>query len=380
MLLSLVMIGCARTGGCGDTVSDALTDTSPDTTDTDTATDGTTDTAPIQTDVIVLRNATLAGEGPMSGTVADVRFEDGIITEIGAVSLDGAEVVDLKGRWLSPAFIDSHVHLAYREDGPGMLDGGVAVAVDLAAPMAFFAEDLSPLTLLLAGPMVTAVGGYPTQSWGSNGYGVECADEDDAVAAVSLLHKAGAAVIKLPITGSAVLTEDALTAAASAAHDLGLKVASHAMSDDDVALAVSVGVDVLAHTPTGSLSDATVASLSDRAVIPTLAAFGGSTTAVDNLRRLHEAGTTVLYGTDFGNITTAGIISGELMLMAEAGMSGAEILAAGTSVPADWWGLSDMGRIDIGSPASLLVLTADPTIEPLTLAQPEAVWIAGVER
>ena len=309
-----------------------------------------------------------------------MRLEDGVITALGSVSLEGAEVIDLDGRWLAPAFIDSHVHLSYRADAPGMLDGGVAVAVDLAAPMSSFEEDLFPLTLLRAGPMVTAIGGYPTQSWGSNGYGVECAGAEDAVAAVDGLHKAGAAVIKLPITGSAVLSEAALLEAAAAAHERGMKVASHAMSDADVALAVAVGVDVLAHTPTASLSDATVSSLSDRAVVPTLAAFGGSTTAVDNLRRLHEAGARVLYGTDFGNISTAGILSSELALMIEAGMSGDEILAAGTSDPADWWGLTGMGRIDIGSPASLLVLAEDPSAEPLTLAEPEAVWIAGVQR
>lgn len=370
MLPILTVLSCARpTAGCADTMAEALPD-SP----------RSTDTSPQQDGAVVLQGATLAGAGPRSGEVADVRMEDGVITAIGAVSLEGAEVVDLAGRWLAPAFIDSHVHLSYRADGPGMLDGGVAFAVDLAAPMGSFAEDLSPLTLLRSGPMVTAVGGYPTQSWGSGGYGVECADAEDAVAAVAGLHEAGAAVIKLPITGSAVLSESALAAAADAAHDLGMAVASHAMSDEDVALALAVGVDVLAHTPTGSLSDATVAAMADRAVIPTLAAFGGSAVAVDNLRRLHEAGARILYGTDFGNVTTAGILSAELALMAEAGMSGAEILAAGTEAPADWWGLPGAGRVDVGSPASLLVLAADPTAEPLTLAQPVSVWIAGTQR
>jgi imidazolonepropionase-like amidohydrolase len=373
MLLWLSWLGCARpTGGCADTVAEVAS-AAP-------GADTGADTEAVQSGAVVLRGAVLSGAGPLSGTVADVRLEDGIITELGEVSTAGAEVVDLTGRWLAPAFIDSHVHLAYRPDGPGMLDGGVAAAVDLAAPVSFLAADLSPLIVLHAGPMVTAVGGYPTQSWGSGGYGLECAGEADAVAAVSSLHAAGARVIKLPITGSAVLSQAALTAAAQAAHDLGMRVASHAMADDDVSLAVAVGVDVLAHTPTGGLSDATVAALADRAVIPTLAAFGGSSTAVDNLRRLHEAGATVLYGTDFGNVSTAGILQSELMLMAEAGLSGAEILAAGTETPAEWWGLSGLGRIDVGSAASLLVLTADPTVEPLTLSAPQAVWIAGVKR
>ena len=48
-----------------------------------------------------------------------------------------------------------------------------------------------------------------------------------------------------------------------------------------------MNMDVLAHCPTSYLSDQTIELWSSRTIIPTLHAFGGSSTAVDNLRRFH---------------------------------------------------------------------------------------------
>ncbi|MBM4368929.1 MAG: amidohydrolase family protein, partial [Deltaproteobacteria bacterium] len=137
------------------------------------------------------------------------------------------------------------------------------------------------------------------------------------------------------------------------------------------------GADALAHTPTSPLSAATLALWSGRAVISTLDAFGGSATAVANLRALRGAGATVLYGTDFGNSRDAGIASAEIVLLLEAGLSGEEILAAGTSAPADYWGFSTLGRVAVGHDASFLVLDRDPRVDPLVLAEPAQVWIRG---
>src|ERR1700760_3589849 len=69
----------------------------------------------------------------------------------------------------------------------------------------------------------------------------------------------------------------------------------------------------------GGPAGATVAAGRGRAVISTLAAFGGSPAAVDNLRRLRAAGATVLYGTDLGNLDVAGPSEPEIALPARAG-------------------------------------------------------------
>lgn len=320
--------------------------------------------------------------GLAAGDFIDILVENGRVTALGpAGSLSSeAERVSLEGRTVAPAFIDSHVHLTYRPDAAGMADGGVAAAVDMAAPLASLAEDAAPLLLRASGPMVTSLYGYPTQSWGSDGYGWPCADAEEAAAAVRALAEAGADLIKLPVTDAPVLDEAALRAAVEAAHALGLPVASHALGDEHARLAAEVGADLLAHTPTSALAPETVAAWADGAVVSTLGAFGGSATAVRNLAALRAAGAQVLYGTDFGNTRTAGIDPDELALLVEAGLDGAAILEAGTSAPAARWGIEDLGAIRVGARASLLVLAADPREDPLTLAAPVAVYIDGVKR
>jgi len=60
-----------------------------------------------------------------------------------------------------------------------------------------------------------------------------------------------------------------------------------------------------------------------------------------------------------------------------AGLDGASIVRAGTSVPAEFLGLTDLGSLEIGKRASFLVLAADPTLDPHTLSQPIAVYVDG---
>jgi imidazolonepropionase-like amidohydrolase len=180
------------------------------------------------------------------------------------------------------------------------------------------------------------------------------------------------------LTDAPSLSLDVAGAIVERAHDLGLKVACHALSEENAAQAASLDVDVLAHAPLAPLSAATVDAFGGRAVIGTLAAFGGGAVAVDNLRRLHEAGALVLYGTDLGNSQTAGIQRDEIERLLAAGLSAEAIIAAGTSAAASYWGLHDLGSLAEGKRASLLVLPSDPLSDPSVLASPDAVYIDGV--
>jgi imidazolonepropionase-like amidohydrolase len=320
----------------------------------------------------VLAGATLVG-----GVQADVEVADGVIVAVGEGSAD-AERVDVRGLWIGPAFIDSHVHLAYRPGPEALAVGGVAGVVDMASPLEFLTAELAPLQVRASGPMVTAVGGYPTQSWGAGGYGVECADAEAAEAAVARLHTAGAKLVKLPVTGGPVLDAPALAAAVAAAQALGMRVASHALEDTGALAAAEAGADVLAHTPTEAMASATLAAWSGRAVVSTLAAFGGGPAADANLAALRARGATVLYGTDYGNTSHPGIDPDEIALLAQAGLDGPAILAAGTSMPAAYWGFDTLGSVAVGQAASLLVLGADPLLEPLAWTTPVQVYVDGV--
>ncbi len=357
--LFLALLGCAGTAASGPV-----------------AIDDSGLQVPVQQGALLLRGATLPG-----GTQAtDVLVVDGRIAALGeAAEVDtGTTLVDLTGRWLAPSFIDSHVHLAYRPEGEELLRNGVIGAVDFAAPVAALATDTGSLRVRWSGPMITAEGGYPTRSWGQAGYGIEVVGAEQATDAVQTVADAGAGLVKLPLAGEPYLSEAELQAAVEAADAIGLITTTHALGDVQVLRAAGVGITVLGHTPTSAMGSASVSAFSDRVVVSTLAAFGGSAATVDNLRALHDAGATVLYGTDFGNTSDARIQSRELELLLDAGLSGAEILTSGTSAPAALWGFDDLGAIEVGKSASLLVLDADPHVDPLTLSRPVQVWVDGV--
>ena len=328
--------------------------------------------------VASVRGARLFGEEEL----VDLLIEDGRVEAVvpAGAAPAGDQAVEADGRVVVPAFIDSHVHLVYLPEAEAMADGGIAAAVDLAAPMEFFGRDFGDVRVVGSGPMVTAVSGYPTRSWGSRGYGVECGNAEEAEAAVEMLAEAGAVVVKLPVTGEPVLSEHALRAAADRAHALGLKVASHALGSAEALRAAAIGADVLAHTPVQPLSDEAVDAWAGRAVISTLRAFGGSEAAIDNLRRLRDAGTVVLYGTDFGNTRTPGIDPNELALMAAAGMDDAAILESATSAPARWWGIDRLGSLSAGSDASFLLISPDAEGDPAAFGSADAVVLRGILR
>lgn len=312
------------------------------------------------------------------GTVADVTIRAGRIVSVGAAE-PSLPQVDATGATLAPAFIDSHVHLAYRPEPLLIAHQGIAAAVDLAAPIWFVSAAQGAVTVKSSGPMVTAVGGYPTQSWGRNGYGLEVGSQSEGEQAVDRLADAGVALIKLPFDEFGPQLDEAVQRAVVAqAHRRSLRVAAHALTDSSAAAAAQVGVDILAHTPTEPLKTTTSALWAGKTVLSTLAAFGGSDSAVKNLEQLRAVGALVLYGTDFGNGTTAGIDAREIALLMQAGLDGEAILEAGTSAPAAFWHFDDLGSLTPGQAASFLVLEEDPRENPLTLAHPRAVYLDGV--
>jgi imidazolonepropionase-like amidohydrolase len=317
----------------------------------------------------VLANGRLVG-----GERLSLEIRDGTISAIGDV--DGSlPIRDVSNQWIVPAAIDSHVHLTFLPVAERLRNAGVIGAVDLAAPLDALG-DSSPLELVSSGPMITAADGYPTQSWGSDGYGYECGDSQCVEDAVAELVAAGAKVIKVPV-GERGLFGELLDAAVRAAHGHGVLVAAHALGDSDAKEAARAGVDILAHTPVEPLTDQTVHAWSGRHVISTLVAFGGSTDVTDNLRRLRDAGATVIYGTDLGNTRHIGISREEITLLQEAGLDGEAIIESMTSAPAKLWRFSKLGAIEKGARAALLLYEEDPAANPSALASPREVIIAN---
>lgn len=268
-------------------------------------------------------------------------------------------------RW--PLIVDSHVHLSYWPVADALAQSGIGTVVDLAAPEAALSAK-SPLAVIAAGPMLTRPDGYPLDSWGSEGYGIPCADVACVETTIDRLASKGARVIKLAL-GDNGLDPALVVPAVARAHARGLKVAVHALDDASAKLAGDAGVDVLAHTPAEPLSDATVAAWKGRAVISTLAAFGAPA-APENLKRLRAAGCIVLYGTDLGNLRDAGPSLQEIALLRQAGLDDAAITAAMTTTPMEFWGLPR-------GEASFLLLDRDPRVDASALVNPKSIWLDG---
>jgi len=284
--------------------------------------------------------------------------------------------LDLTGFFVVPAFIDSHVHLAYYAVAEGLPAGGVVGAADFAAPIEHLSK-IFAIDVTQSGPMITPLGGYPTQSWGSDGFGLEVASPEEAVAAVDRLLDAGATFVKTPLSGTEGVDDATLQAIVGQAHARSARVAVHALSLADASRAIASGVDILGHTPVEPLGAELVDAWGERTVVSTLGAFGASQAAIDNLRAFAARGALVLYGTDLGNTRAVGIQSAEIDALVRAGFTGAAIVRSATSDAARFWGMGDIGRLAPGLRASFLVLDEDPNANPQTLATPHAVIFDG---
>ena len=310
---------------------------------------------------LAVRNARLPG-----GASVELLIRDGAIEYVGPRAPVADRERDLGGKIVVPAVIDSHVHLAYWPVGNALAESGVAGAVDLAAPLATLGRGDVRLRVAASGPMITAARGYPTRSWGADGYGLEVADAAGATNAVAALANRGADVIKVAL-GSDGLGRGELEAVVAAARARGLKVAAHALSAADVALAADAGVEILAHTPIEPIGSELAARWRGRYVITTLAAFAPLAAAA-NLRRLLAAGAIAVYGTDLGNTRELGVSRSEIAAMTEAGMSPRAIIESMTTTPAKLWGWHDLGAIEPRRRTPLLVLDRDPLEDPMALA------------
>jgi len=312
---------------------------------------------------------------------------------------DGLPVFGDEGCWVGPGLVDAHVHLAF--GGPAeALPGGVVAVRDLGAPLA---EALGwqagggpaagSAYVSVAGPVLTAPGGYPSTSWGAGGFAAFLADAGRAASVVGQLAADGVDLIKValePAGGAPVLSPAVLRAVVEAAHRSGLAVTAHALTVDMVRRAVDAGVNELAHTPVEPLPEELVESIASAgiSVVSTLQCFfagggdggdgGAGHRAVANAAALHRAGVRLVYGTDLGNAgTRTGAEPRELERLADAGLGRLGALRAATEGSAQACGLPKGGRLMVGQPAALVLLGADPLVEPEVWRAPRAVYAGG---
>ena len=323
--------------------------------------------------------ATLAWLGPGRFIEdAQVVCDGGRITYAGpATSISDADEELVVDGFVMPAVADRHVHIEL-SDPAAVLRGGVTAVRDLAWPpeRIFPLADASEMPsyngplIRAAGPMLTGHGGYPTEDgWAPAGTGRELAGPEDATAAVADLATRGAAAIKVSLNADAGPTpSDAeLMADLRRGAPPDLPVTAHAQGAGQVERALGAGVDELAHTPWVRLSDDVIETAAARLrIVSTLDihSFGRDTpairTAIDNLRRFHVAGGTVIYGTDLGNgRSPPASTRGRSLMLRDAGLEPEEILHSMVRAP-----------LDLDAPADLIALGRSPLDDPTGTRRP----------
>lgn len=355
--------------------------------------------------VIVLTHATLidgSGGAPMRD--ASVVIRNGRIERVtaGAVTVAGALVIDLQGRWLLPGFVDAHVHLRDLSAARAALASGVTTARSLGTD---HFTDIGIRELHRAGvsdlPDVIAAGYHvrprPADALfmdqpalaglmqGVNG-------PENVRRMVRALIDRGADVIKIMATERAglpdtdprkrVFSDEELSAAVDEARRSGRLVAAHAHGDEGAAAAVRAGARTIEHGTW--LGDATLALMKARGTcfVPTIAtvvdmgdvggdydhpvlimrARGMLPRVRDAAARARKAGVHLVAGTDteYGPRGTRRI-QDEIAELAGAGLTPMEAILSGTAVAADCLGVGERtGRIRAGLEADMIVVDRDP--------------------
>ena len=318
---------------------------------------------------------------------------------------DDAQTLDATGCTVLPGFINAHVHAAYdAEQLARWASAGVTTVRDVGTfgrwtsdrGEVFVARDALNADgigarLVVAGPLVTTVGGYG---------GLYVTSPDDARAKVNELIDQGADVIKIAIEHDLqgrrwpTLTPEETAAIVETAHACGVRVAAHVSRAWHVEQALEAGVDDVNHMAVDRVSDELIHRMvaSGMQWVPTMelwdcvavrhGAVDWLDQALDNLRRFFEAGGEVVLGTDFAGYSCDfddGMPMVEILLMARAGMSPMGIIAAATRNAAVACGRADdLGTIEPGKMADLLIVRGDPLEDLSVLLDVRSVFVGGL--
>lgn len=305
---------------------------------------------------------------------ATVTVEDGKI-----LSVTACDPAECDEGLLIPGLIDAHTHIGTRAHIEAMLKAGITATCDVSAS-AELAEHSDKLEIIRSAGMAMGVVMNP------KGY-VEKAAAN------------GARYIKVLLFNTLSIGKAALKGIVKAAHEKNLKVAVHATEISTYRQAVEAGADILLHVPMKEKFPEDLAkTIAEKgiAVAPTLVmmeAFARSgrngyeanhyQNAENAVRLLHESGVKILAATDAnpGSFVPAvgygDTLHYEMKLLANAGLSDTEVLAAATGNVADAFGLTEIGRIVPGKLANLLLLEGRPDRCITDIRKIKKLWING---
>ncbi len=351
---------------------------------------------------------------------------------------DGETVVEGARRTLLPGLIDAHAHytfdptegslqaIARRSDAEILataaehatlaLRAGVTTArgagsirnLEVVLRDRIAAGEVIGPRLVVAGTAVGCVGGH------GSAFGLEADGRDALADATRRVVEDGADVVKvvaseaamltttgLPpgamVHGAPELTEAELRAIVATAGDLGRRVMCHAQDGESVRRSAVAGVASVEHAWLADEAAIEVVARSGAWLVPTLVVTDVNRTLPgltpvqrerqDLIERTHRAsteaavrmGVPLATGTDTGEVgVTADMVSREIALLADHGLPAMAAIRAATSSAARLLGLeAEVGSIEPGKLADLVLVDGDPLADLAVLRRPVAVWRGG---
>jgi imidazolonepropionase-like amidohydrolase len=331
----------------------------------------------------------------------------------------GAARVNLAGKTVMPAIIDTHTHLS--ETREALLNDlrrrayfGVGAALSLGQDTADVAYEIRSQTMpgmarfFTAGRGITAPepGRTTAPYWVTTTAEARTAVEENAARKVDIIKiwvddRMGTVKKLSPELYAAVIDE---------AHKRGIRVIAHIYTLEDAKATLRAGLDAFAHgVRDKDLDDEFMAlvkqhpqlvlgpNMPDRGVVAEIEWLRSSLPAAEfealqkgntdrpdaqafwgiqarNLAKMTAAGVTIVLGTD-GNTPYAPHV--EMLDMVKAGMTPMQVLVAATRNGAQFLKLTDTGTIEANKNADFLVLDANPLDDITNTRRISAVYLRG---
>ena len=387
-------------------------------------------------DLLITRARVIDGTGAVHEG-ATLAITGGRIASIhpGPTQLRAALTIDAKGKTVLPGLINAHVHLrppgvvneqtltdylahGLTADLEDYLSHGVTTIKSAGDPAALLIQTRNRLEqgeiqgprLFLTGPPLTGVDRHPAATlfkdnpWLRTRHVIELTSEQEARNAVGQLAALDVDAIKLVYQGSNDEAEPymfrpgvplpkmsrlVMHAVIDESHRHQLLVTAHTNDLGDALAALEAGCDGLEHGVSRSrlrgMELGPQLRQRQASYVPTLSLYAQRRpevleTAMGNLKRLADQGVRIVVGTD--GIPSAGA-SGpdtlrELELMVEAGMDPDQVIQAATRSAAHHLGkLEELGTVEVGKVADLIIVDGDPLADIAQLHAIEVVITGG---
>jgi imidazolonepropionase-like amidohydrolase len=329
----------------------------------------------------------------------------------GTVTYDPVPAEVAAEGWIVPGLVDAHCHIGLEEDGPTDdagaerqaiqdRDGGALLIRDCGSALdtSWIHEREDLPRLIRAGRHIARTKRY------IRNYADEVEPVDLATAAAREAQR-GDGWVKL--VGDWISREtgdlapsfpaDAFRAAVEAAHEQGARVTAHCFGPDVLPGLIDAGIDCIEHG-TGlsvELIDAMVAR--GTALVPTVMqtdkfpqyaeagaerfpAYSARMTDLyarrrDVLMSAYSAGVPIYAGSDGGGISRHGNLVGEVIALAELGLSPFDALGAASWRAREWLGWNAL--LGEGAPADFVVYDANPLEDLSVLRSPAMIVLRG---